>query len=166
MAESKSPNVARLIKLLETARDLHIKTGALLDEFDELLGGGAGIASQMKAFMEAFDTAWCARYAAGQHGRYIWRYAVDRPNIKRLLKALGLVEMVKRATVYVSNEDPYVIRSRHPFGLFVSGINSYCGEGDAADLELSAQSAIDCRHAPRCTSEQEHTKKKQAELRA
>lgn len=167
MAEAnKGPNVAKLIKLLESARELHTKTGMLLDEFDELLGGGAGIASQMKQFETAFDTAWCARYAAGMHGRYIWRKQIDVPNIKRLLKALGLVELVKRATVYISNDDPFLTRSRHPFGLFVSGINSYAGEGEAPDLELSAQGPIDCKHLPRCSSEQEHTKKKQAEMRA
>lgn len=165
MAEKAKPiDTAKMLKLLEAANDLHAKAGLILEEFDELLSGRAGIATLMKDFERAFDGIWGRRYAGGQTGRYIWRYAADRPHLKKLIKQLGPEEVARRAANYLTNDDPFLVRSRHPFGLFVSGINSYSGGGDVADLELSPP--IDCRHTPRCSSDQEHTKRQGEERRA
>lgn len=166
MAKGEELDKAKLVKLLGVARELQTKLTAILEEVDELLGGGAGVASQLRNFQRQFDELWCGRYARGQHGRYIWRHAMDVPNIKRLLKALGYDDLVDRAGRYIATEDDFLKRNRHPFGLFVSGINSYAGEGKATDLALDAAGPVDCRHSPRCASEQQHTKKKQTELRA
>jgi hypothetical protein len=170
MAKGEEVNRAKLVKMLEVARDLHEKMAAVLEECDELLGGGAGLAAQIKAFERAFDEAWGRRYAAGQHGRYVWRYAADVPNIKRLLKQFkpnGLEELTKRANRYLSTEDDFLKRNRHPFGLFVSGVNSYADEGQAVeDLELDPAAPSDCKHTPRCRTEVEHTKRRSADLRA
>jgi len=167
MAEAKKLDAAKLAKLLAVGKDLHGKLGAVLEEIDEVIGGGAGIASQIKMFEAGFDAVWCERYARGQTGRYVWRFSSDVPQIKRLLKMLGLDELKGRVIRYIANDDPFLVRARHPFGLFVSGINSYAGEGQApAPLELEAEAPIDCRHTPRCSSEQAHTRRRSAEMRS
>jgi hypothetical protein len=142
------------------------KLRAVLDEFDEVLGGGAGIGTMLKNVQRQFDEAWCARYAHGQTNRYVWRHAQDVPQIKRLLKALGYDELCDRALRYIESEDPFLLRARHPFGLFVSGINSYAGAGTSPDLTLEGEPPPDCRHTPRCRTDQEHTKKRATDLRA
>lgn len=165
--DEASKQLAALAKLLPLAKELHEKLGAVLEEVDALAGGGAGISEKTKAIREAFDAAWCDRYAAGEHGRYLWRNPVDAANVKRLTKALGVDELRARIARYIANEDPYVVRARHPFGLFVSGINSYAGPAAAPeDLELDAPTVSDCKHVPRCTSDQQHTDRKLRDLMA
>jgi hypothetical protein len=161
-------DVQKVRKLLEAGRELHGKLGAVLEEIDELTGGGVGIAEKLKAIERAFDAGWCQRYAQGQSGRYVWRYATDRPNSKRLIRALGLEEVIARIPRFIANDDPFLTRSRHPFGLFVSGINQYAPEGSAiVDFEMDGGApAVDCRHSPRCKSDHACTQKKRAELRA
>ena len=157
--------VARLKKiegLLGVLMERHQQCAALIEEITELLGGGAGIAAQMKEFEGAFEHAWTQRY----HGqRYLWRYVKDRPQTKRLLKTLGLDELTLRAARYIANEDPFLTRERHPFGLFVSGINRYAAESDGMPLYALGSPAVGCTHVPRCTSDIEHTGKRSADMR-
>jgi hypothetical protein len=168
MAETKlsAATLAKVVKLVGVQKELTEKLLAVNQEIDELLGGGAGVAELMKQFERTFDELWCARYANGERGRYVWRFAVDRPNLKRLLRTLGLEELTARATRYMRNADPFIVRSRHPFGLFVSGINTYAAEAPGGELTLEAPAVHDCRHSPACKSDQEHTRRKLAEMRA
>lgn len=162
MADEK----ARLTKLLALSTELLAKLHDINREMDELLGGGAGIGSQMKAIETAFDLAWCNRYAKGQRGRYVWRHTQDKPQIKRLLKTLGLSELEARIQSYIRNDDPYYAQARHNFGVFVASINSHAGAAQAPqDLELSAR-PVGCEHNPPCSSDQVHTKTKLREMRA
>lgn len=167
MAEDKvnAAAVAKLVKVLGVGRELHGKLGEILDELDALLGGKPGIAAALKEFEGIYDALWCERYAKGEHGRYVWRYVQDRPHTKRLLKTLGLEELSRRADVYLRSNDPFYLKARHPFGLFVSSINSHAAPSSTPDLELSAPPA-DCRHVPLCASDQEHTRRRSAEMRA
>lgn len=157
--------VDRALKLLEVAREHMEKAELARLEAAELLGGGTGTAATMRLFVKVFDRLWCQRYAHGQTGRYIWRWAVDTPNIKRLLRTLGLPELEVRAARYLQTSDPFLDRQRHPFGLFVSGINSYAGAADApaGAFELDGAPVPDCKHTPPCQSDQEHTQRKRAE---
>lgn len=169
MAAEKGEAVdkAKLKTLIGVAKELHYKQEQILQELDDLIGGAAGIAALIRRFEAAFDEAWGRRYAGNVRGRYIWRKTQDVPNIKRLVKALGIEDLEARAANYLRNDDPFITKNRHPFGLFVSGINSYANEGTAQpdDLSLDAEAPVDCRHTPRCKSEHEHTNKRIAEGR-
>lgn len=160
MSEVNLKKVAGLLELLKTN---HERSTALIDEIDELLGGGAGIGAQLKACEAQFEALWGRRYAQGETGRYVWRYKTDRPCLKRLIKALGVAEIQARMFTYLRSEDEFSVHHRHPFGLFVAGINSYAGEGVA--LELEAPPASDCQHTPRCRNDYIHTQRKRAEMR-
>ena len=154
------PNLKKIEGLLGLLVERHQQCAALIEEIVDLLGGGAGMAALLKDFEHAFTDVWSTRYR-GQ--TYLWRYVKDRPQIKRLLKTLGLNELTLRAARYVANEDPFLVRERHPFGLFVSGINRYAAES-GHDFDL-ASPAVGCTHTPRCASDVEHTKKRSAEMR-
>ena len=162
---------ARLTKLIALGRELHEKLGAVLEEADEMNAGGYGMAAQLKAFQKEFDRLWGTRYAAGEAGRYVWRFAADVPNQKRLIKTLGLQELITRAVRYINTEEPFLVKNRHPFGLFASGINSYAAQAGApADFALERPASEDCRregkHVPPCGSDQEHTRRKMADMKA
>lgn len=155
------PNLKKVEGLLVMLKERHAQCAALIEEITEVLGGGAGIAAQLKEFERAFEHAWTERY----HGqRYLWQYAKDRAQMKRLVKSLGIEELTLRVAQFITNDDPFLVRARHPFGLFVSGINRYAAEAvESFDL---ASPAVGCQHTPRCTSDVEHTKKRAAEIRA
>ena len=156
------PNLKKIEGLLGLLVERHQQCAALIEEIVDLLGGGAGMAALLKDFEHAFTDVWSTRYR-GQ--TYLWRYVKDRPQIKRLLKTLGLNELTLRAARYIANEDPFLIRERHPFGLFVSGINRYAAESLGQVFDL-ASPVFGCTHTPRCASDVEHTKKRSAEMRA
>lgn len=141
MADNDKQLRARLVKLLEVARDLHGKQAAILDEVDELLAGGAGIGAKMKAIQAGFAAAWSDRYAPGQPERYVWTYKQDGPNLKRLAKQPGVEETIARAARYIRSEDGFFVRGRHSFGLFVRSINQWAAAGDAPAGEVDDEVA-------------------------
>lgn len=160
---TEKQQIAKLTKLIVAIREEHGKVAALLEEVDAILEGKAGIAEKLKIAEQDFDRAWCSRYSPNKGGAYVWRYAMDRPNMKRLLKAIEVADLAQRAIAYVNDSDPYLTRARHPFGLFVTRVNQYARQA-AEDFNLAPVS--DCRHDPPCSSDQEHTRRKQAELRS
>jgi hypothetical protein len=151
---------AKLARLLAEAKELHGKLGDIHAEIDALLGGGTGIAAQLKQFEAAYDALWCARYAKGETGRYVWTFIRDRPAIKRLIKTLGVEELERRAATYLASSEPFYTQNRHTFSLFVSSINSHA-RAAAADFTLAPTG---CEHVPACKSDQEHTKRRRLEL--
>lgn len=164
-------------KLLDRLRRIHerqreIQTtyseqmGALSDEVTALLAGDASIGDVLKRVEKHFDTAWAVRYAPGQVGRYIWNYGKDRPQWKRLIKMLGVEELERRVLNYMRDGDDFYVRARHPFALFITNVNRFASEQQARDFELQAPIVVDCRHQPPCTSDQEHTRKRMADMRA
>lgn len=150
---------ARLVKLLEALREHQAKTYAITEELLELANGGQGVGDKLKQLEATFELLWSARYPGG---RYLWAYVKDRPLEKQLLAAMPLAEIERRAGDYIRDDDPYLVKQRHPFALFRSQVNRYATVGDMLELGLPA---IDCKHAPRCASDQEHTRKRMSELR-
>jgi hypothetical protein len=159
MADADKATIEKLKKLYEALRENEAKSYELLEEIGRVLGGEPGIGALLKEAEAAFAAAWSTRYP----GRYIWRYTQDRPNIKRLLKALGLEEFSARAKHYIADPDPYYLKARHSFALFVASINSHAVIGADA-LELTP--ASDCKHTPRCQSQAVCTRRSAADLRA
>lgn len=158
---TESQVLKKVTTLLTELQAGHVKNAAIIHEINDLLGGGAGIAGKVREFEERWSVLWDARY----HTAYQFTRTRDIPGMKRLLTALGLDEVLRRATNYIRNDDPFYVRSRHPFGLFVSSINSHVGEpSPMEDFELAAPSG--CRHTPPCKSDVDHTARSNADLRA
>lgn len=162
MAEKTLP-IEKVRGLLTRALDLHAQMADLLREVDALLGGGVGIGQTLKAAEYAFESAWTSRYV-GQ--RYVWTYVRDVPQLKRLLKSMDVAELSRRAANYVLNDDPFFVRCRHSFGAFVTSINQHAAAAVApADLDLEELPVADCKHAPRCRTDTEHTRRRSQEMR-
>lgn len=155
----------RLAALVQLHADLLEKFTAVNQEMADLLGGGAGIGAKLKACYKAFDAAWGERYANGEPGHYQWAFQQDASHLKRFLRTMTVEELSRRFVAYIADVDPFLLLRRHPFRLFVRDVNTYAPvSGTAFDLE--APTVSDCKHLPRCTSDQHHTKLKMQEIRA
>lgn len=157
-------SVATLVKLLETAKELHERQAAILEELDAILGGRAGTAAKLKLLEKGFDELWSARYARGASGHYVWSHAKDRANMKTLLRKMDVDEILARAARYLRSEDGFHARNRHSWGLFVSSINQWTAHAPA-NGELELEPVADCKHVPPCQSDQEHTRRTLTDMR-
>ncbi len=140
MAELTKAQIETLGKLMATQRDYLDKLNAIAGEIETIMGGGVGIAMLLKRLEAHYDTCWSVRYSHGQRSYYVWAYVKDRPQMKRLIKMLGVEEIERRMIAYLKNDDPFFVKARHSFGLFVSTVNQHTAESPAAaaaDLELS-----------------------------
>ncbi len=139
------------------------KMEQLLDEMDALLGGKAGIGETLRQMEAAFDAAWSTRYAANESGRYIWNFVQDRAQMKRMIREVGIEDLPRRFVAFIADEDAYLAKHRHQFGLFVRNVNAYArSNGHAFEL---APEATGCTHTPKCQSEQLCTKRGMKEMR-
>lgn len=159
MADADKQVLQKLKSIVLALRETQTKVNELTDEIDALLGGGAGVGAMMKRLEETYGALWRSRYGVP----YMWSYTKDRPQLKRLLKALAVEEIEARMGNYLKSGEAYYGAARHNFSLFVATINNHPGLQAPAELNLSAP-PIGCRHVPPCQSDQEHTRKRSGEL--
>jgi hypothetical protein len=153
----------------KTARQLeHLieKIEALRDEAKGILNGLTG-EHPIKSVLAFFDTHWQQQYTrhASPPVPYEFNKAIDPAHVKRLLKTLDETTLKKRIVNYFSDREPFLAKNKHPFNLFVSRINAYATT-NAATRPVEQPTIDICAHAPRCTNDAQHTRKRMAELRA
>lgn len=159
MANPDKSTLDKVVALVTIQRELLAKVDDITLEIAELCGGRPGVAAKVATLERAWQDVWTVRYGSA----YQWAYAKDRPAWKRLLKTLSVDELQARIVSYISNPDPFYLTRRHPFALFVASINSHAGLGTSI-VEFSIP--IECRHTPTCKTEQEHTRRRTADMRA
>ena len=159
-SDADKATLKKLSALVEKLREVQAQTFALAEEMQALLSGEPGIGAKLKQVELAWNTVWSSRY----HADYVLNYRVDRAHIKRLLKASSPEDIQVRALNYIRNDDPFVASRRHPFGLFVSGFNSYAPAAAMSEFSLE-HVAVGCTHTPPGVSDVAHTKRRTAELR-
>lgn len=168
-AKKSGPDLIKIGKLLGLLLQHHEQDTAIFAEINELLAGGAGIGAKLKDFQAHFDGAWGQRYAKGETGRYQWNFKIDTVHMKRLIGSLGLEELKRRASLFIRDSDEFLCRpsNRHRFGLFVHNINGYAKPNETEDFSLEDEDGVPgCTHTPRCTRDDIHTAKKNADMRA
>lgn len=161
MADVEKATLKKIGTLVEAFREQQARGYEILEEMQRLLAGEPGIAAKMKQVEGVFERAWEARYP----GRYVWNYKHSRPAIKRLLAKLTIPEIECRIANYIRCGDPFYVQRRHEFALFESQNNRFASAGQELP-ELEFDAPADCKHQPRCTSDQEHTRRKSGEMRA
>ena len=156
--------IEKIKGLLAKAFALHAQQHDILREVDALIGGGVGIGQMLKQAEHGFEDAWQSRYV-GQ--RYVWAFVRDVPQLKRLLKAMSVEEIARRAAIFIRNDDGFFVRNRHSFGVFVSSINQHTDAAlaPAGEIDLEALPVPDCKHTPLCRTDTEHTRRRSAEMR-
>lgn len=150
----------KLVALVSAGRELMAKATDIFQEIDTLCDGGATIGDQLKAFQRTWQTAWGARYG----GTYLFTFSKDVPAMKRLLKAVRSDDLHARVVTYLSDNDPFYAKARHSFHLFAMNPNRWAK--DLGDLPETLLPPVGCTHTPACRSDQEHTRRRQSEMRA
>lgn len=132
MADEAKATLGKLTKLHEKWFELAEQMAAINDEIKNLLAGGPGIGEILKRLQRHYSECWAVRY----RGDYLFEFKKDVPNLKRLIKNLGVEEVELRMLRYLRNEDPYFMKGRHSFGLFVATINQHAAAGAHVEREL------------------------------
>lgn len=122
-----------------------------------------------------YDELWMNRYTHGLSPavHYDFNRTVDPATVKRWLKTMDALTIKGRITRYFADRDPFLVRQKHPFNLFIKNFNAYAPPSnvrpsvhDLGDPAFTPPEHVpDCRHEPRCKSDVEHTQRKQRELR-
>jgi hypothetical protein len=165
MADATAAEYQRQIKklgeVLAKQRALFEKLTDIQNEIDEILEGKGGNSLRVRHLVHAFETAWAKRY--GTNGaQYVWAMLEDAANWKRLLRKLPENELEARIGIYFAANDEYYRQQRHSFRTFVANVNQFA---DERPLDLVDPPPSDCRHEPRCSSDQEHTRRRARDLR-
>ena len=158
---AKTNDRAKVEKLVGVFIELHDKQGAVLEELKAVLEGKAGIGDKLKALEQAFSELWFERYRSA----YVFNYAKDRPHLKRWLRTHTVEEITGRFANYLRSDDPFYVRARHNFGLFVSSFNNWA---PAMPSGVTARGLERCvaegKHDPPCQTEAEHTRRYQEDM--
>src|SRR5437667_12718057 len=101
MANPNAPDIEKLKGTLAAIHERHTQIAALLEEVETVLGGGLAMSELLKWGERTFSELHGARYP----GKYVWQYAKDRPQLKRLILALGTEELGQRMQRYLHNDD-------------------------------------------------------------
>lgn len=136
--EAKAATLKKLIALQTKLGELTEQQQAIVEEMGNLLAGGPGIGAILKQVEGHFSKCWRVRYASD----YAFAFAKDVPQLKRLIRILGVEELERRMLNYCRNADPYFVKARHSFGLFVTTINQHAdvqAESAGGSLELELQ---------------------------
>ena len=133
-----------------------------LDEIESLMGEGEipDVRKSGKRAIETFCALWKNRYSEP----YLPNWTVDRAQVKRFLtKGVTIERLEAKMAAFILDNDPALVRARHPFTWFVSRFNTIRVDVDRAD---APSAAIGCHHDPVCLSDIAHTRKSMQEARA
>lgn len=103
---------AKLLEIQEQER-------AIVDEIGKLLAGGPGVGAVLKRLEGHFSECWKVRYRAP----YVFTYAKDVPQLKRLIRTLEVEEIERRMLEFLRRDDAFYLKARHSFGVFVHSVN-------------------------------------------
>lgn len=162
MSEEERPkvSVAQLDEILATIAKLHDQVNALKRRVE----GGP---NPIKEVLTEFDLKWVASYfKPGSNAHYEFNRSIDPAHVKRLLKTMDVATLKARIARYFRDREPFLVKNRHPFNLFVSRINAYAISGPANEMPAaSAEPVPGCEHTPPCGTDVEHTRRRMADLR-
>jgi len=148
----------KLGKLCELLRAKQAECFELAEEMARVAGGQAAIGDTLTTLRTFYDTVWCQRYTPGKDKQYIWQWAKDTALMKKLLKTLAVEEIERRMANYLKADDPFFLKNRHTFGIFVASINQFAEFSKELHEELPPP--VGCKHLPPCCSDQEHTRRR------
>jgi len=136
----------RIGKLLVQLAEAQATSQAIISELVQLAAGTATDSEHTARAMRFFDEVWCERYAPGRVKGYAWDRAKDLPNLRRLVKQLGVQEVEGRMVAFLKSDDAFYTRvgNCHKFSLFVHGINGF------VSVQRRAEATWVCPDTPCC----------------
>jgi len=136
---------------------------------DELLAIKRGLegSNPTGEIFQHFADAWLRRH----HAKYEFSGGQDAKNITRLLKVFDVATLKVRISRYIADSDPFLVRQKHPFGNFVTRVNTYSTPNGSASSSSGSiafdepAEVVGCKHTPPCGSDSEHTRRRMEDMR-
>lgn len=152
------------VKTIAEARKLLTAALEKLDAVEQRVVAAPSDRQVIKKVMTAFDELRARRYDGE---KYLFNGAADAAQTKRLLKSMSREEIWKRMQVYIASNDPFFMKVRHSYGVFVKSINALgagllVGPGPAMHLHA----VRGCSHTPVCVTDAEHTRRRTQDMRS
>lgn len=137
MADEAKATLGKLKTLQAKLLEVQEQERAIVEEMGNLLAGGPGIGEILKRLESHFSECWKVRY----RGAYAFNFAKDVPQLKRLIRLVGVEELERRMLRYLKNDEAFFLKARHSFGAFVSSVNQHTDPDQTrpaiGDLDLS-----------------------------
>jgi hypothetical protein len=139
---------AKVTKLASDLRTVQAKTYEILEELHAVLGEGPEGGNHAKDLLSVFGRLWAERYGGE---KYVFTWAKDGAQAKRLLRALPLDELEARIRRYLASTDPFVASRRHPWAIFCATVNSYAAAPARVERILGCIHELPCLSEAACT---------------
>lgn len=149
---------------LKQIKTTALKLVEMVEAYEAQQSGDATPGQQAKELVTRFTVLWTNRYQQA----YVPTWGKDIASMKRLLGKLAPAAIEQRMAQYLKSGETFYVQARHPLNLFVLNVNKFTGQApkaQQADDDLFSGPS-DCRHAPLCRTDEEHTRRKSAELRS
>ena len=145
MAADIRPKLLKLTAaLVALSDDYETKRDAIMAEIDALLQGGDGIGLKLARI----KAHWCAVWTERHKEKCDFDHRKHTGWLKsKLLAGFTEDEICCKMQSYVTNDDSYYVKARHPFPLFMTGFNTW--RGVPAPVDTSAAQSIDALKALR-----------------
>lgn len=136
---------------------------AELDALEAGVNGEKTPGQRANAMIAAWSARWQSKYRTGY---VLAARAKAIAGFMRLFKASMTDEdIMGRMDAYLKSTDRFYSEARHSLDLFFTSVNKFSGT-PVDDADFLQAPVINCSHTPRCKSDQEHTRKRAAEMRA
>jgi hypothetical protein len=158
MADTDNEFRKKLAAKFRELRTHQAKEYELTEGIIAMLEGNPTVGDTVRRLMLVWSSKWEVAYK--DRYRYIGPMEVN--GFKKLLKTTDPDEIERRMAVYLRRSDLFYQKARHGLSVFFKSFNEF-GAGQA-DAKLEAP-VVGCQHRPPCGTDQEHTKRRMAEMR-
>jgi len=155
----------KAIEIIEKIEGHRRAVDELLLELKAMATGAETRSQLAQKLLKTYVALWKRRYGVALVGSGV----KDVVALKRLLPALPVEEVERRMVKFLSSDDPFYSRARHPIAMFCSAINKLAPEStqSGSDLlgDLDDEAPMGCDHKPPCKSDAQHTSRALKERR-
>lgn len=159
MAETDGEFRKRLTTAYKKLRADFAQVHTSMIEMELLLSGNPTASESTTRLLKSWQTIWGKRYNTA----YQFNYAKHGAALKRMVRTLTADEIEARMTRFIASDERFHASARHSIDVFIATVNQFASETGTA-RQLDAPAVGDCKHTPRCTSDQEHTRRRNAEM--
>lgn len=113
----------KVISLVEHICELREQESALIQEVMTILAGGEPLGMRLKKL----KAQWCDLWQERHKEKCAFDHVSHTGGLKKKLLTYGDDVVRAKMVSYLASDDPYYVRARHPFGLFLKTFDTWRG---------------------------------------